>query len=129
MAIEIKNELRAAAIVAGADGGEALQLFGLTFERTGTGVYVFTMDGAVDPTQLSIWATTGINELALPRGRFTSPTVLEVRSYLADGTPADCGVLFVEVHRYPGRLGATFPAAPAVPTPGGGGSGPGGRTR
>ena len=79
MAIEIKNELRAAAIVDGSDGGAALQLFGLTFERTGVGVYVFTMDGAVDPTQLSIYGSPGINELTLPRGRFTSPTVLEVR--------------------------------------------------
>lgn len=117
MAVEIKNELRAAAIVAGSDGGAALQLFGLTFERTGVGVYVFTMDGDVDPTQVSIYCSPGINELALPRGRFTSAAVLEVRSYTPDGVPADCVVLFVEVHRYPGRLGATFPAAPPIPTP------------
>lgn len=117
MAVEIKNELRAAAIVAGADGGAALQLFGLTFQRTGVGVYVFTMDSAVDPTQLSIYCAPGINELALPRGRFVSSTVLEVRSYTPDGVPADCVVLFVEVHRYPGRLGAVFPAAPPIPTP------------
>ena len=89
MAVEIKNELRAAAIVAGSDGGAALQLFGLTFERTGVGVYVFTMDAAVDPTQLSIYCAPGINELALPRGRFVSSTVLEVRSYTPDGMPAD----------------------------------------
>jgi len=122
MAIEIKNELRAAAIVAGGAGGIALQLFGLTFERTGVGVYVFTMDAAVDPTQLSIYCSPGINELALPRGRFVSPTVLEVRSYNPDGATVDCVVLFVELHRYPGRLGAVFPAAPPVPTPGGSGA-------
>ena len=121
MAIEIKNELRAAAIVAGGAGGVALQLFGMSFERTGIGVYVFTMEAAVDPTQLSIYCAPGINELSLPRGRFLSPTVLEVRSYTGAGAPIDCVVLFVEVHRYPGRLGAIFPAAPPVPTPSGAG--------
>ena len=123
MAIEIKNELRAAAIVVTDDGPKAIQLFGLTFAKTGTGVYVFTMDADVDPTQLSIYCTTGINELALPRGRFTSARTLEVRSYLPDGNPVDCIVLFVEVHRYPGVLGKVLPAAPPIPTPSGGGSG------
>ena len=123
MAVEIKNELRAAAIVAGADGGAALQLFGFTFKRTGMGVYEFTLDSAVDPTQLSIYCAPGINELALPRGRFVSSTVLEVRSYTPAAVPVDCVVLFVEVHRYPGRLGAVFPATPPIPTPGGDGGG------
>ena len=67
--------------------------------------------------QLGIYCKPGINELAQPGGRFVSPTVLEVRSYLPDGTPADCVVLFVELHRYPGNPGVAFPAAPPVPTP------------
>ena len=125
MAIEIKNELRAAAIVSIDDGEKVIQIFGMTFVRTGVGVYVFTMnpEADADPSQLSIWCTTGINELTLPRGRFTDPKTLEVRSYLPDGTPADCRVLFVEVHRYPGVLGNTLPNAPPIPTPGGGGGG------
>ena len=117
MAIEIKNELAAAAIVDGSDGGAALQLFGLTFTRTGVGVYAFTMTDDIDPTQYGIYCKPGINELAQPCGRFTAPKTLEVRSYLPDGTPADCVVLFVEVHRYPGVVGATFPAAPPIPIP------------
>lgn len=120
MAVEIKNELRAAAIVDGSDGGAALQLFGMTFQRTGVGVYVFTMDGdegGVDAGQNSIFCIPGINELAMPRGRFVSSTVLEVRSYTPGGEPVDCVVLFVEVHRYPGRVGQVLPAAPAVPMP------------
>ncbi len=126
MAIEIKNELRAAAIVSIDDGEKVIQIFGMTFVRTGVGVYVFTMDpeADADPSQLSIWCTTGINELELPRGRFTDAKTLEVRSYLPDGTPSDCRVLFVEVHRYPGVLGNTLPSAPPIPTPGGGGGGP-----
>lgn len=119
MAVEIKNELRAAAMIAGEDAGGVIQIFGMTFERTGPGVYVFTLDGAgtEDPSQLSIYCTPGINELAQPRGRFTSPTMLEVRSYTPEGVPADCVVLFVEVHRYPGVLGRVLPAAPPIPMP------------
>jgi hypothetical protein len=119
MAIEIKNELRAAAIINGGDAGGVIQIFGMTFERTGPGVYVFTLDGAgtEDPSQLSIYCTPGINELAQPRGRFTSSTVLEVRSYTPEGVAADCVVLFVEVHRYPGVLGRVLPAAPPIPLP------------
>lgn len=124
MAIEIKNELRAAAIVSVDDGEKVIQIFGMTFVRTGVGVYVFTMSEDVDPSQFSIWATTGINELTQPRGRFTNAKTLEVRSYLPDGTPADCRVLFVEVHRYPGVLGNSLPSAPPIPTPGAGGGRP-----
>jgi len=120
MAVEIKNELRAAAIIDGRDDPPTdgvVQIFGMTFQRTGDGVYVFTMDSDVDPTQLAIYCSPGINELTLPRGRFITARTLEVRSYTADGVPADCRVLFVEVHRYPGVLGRVLPSAPAIPTP------------
>ena len=121
MAVEIKNELLAAAIVDGGDGGAALQLFGIqSFARTGVGVYTFTMADDIDPTQYGIFCKAGINDVAQPGGRFTGAKTLEVRSYLADNTPADNAVLFVEVHRYPGVLGATYPAAPPIPTPSGG---------
>lgn len=123
MAVEIKNELRAAAIVDGRDAGGALQLFGLNFERTGVGIYRFVMTEQVDAGQHSIYCKPGINELAQPCGRFIDASTLEVRSYLANGTPADCTVLFVEVHRYPGDVGAVLPPAPPVPTPGSDGSG------
>ena len=126
MAIEIKNELRAAAIIAGGDVGGVIQIFGMTYERTGPGVYVFTLDGddTEDPTQLSIFCTPGINELVQPRGRFISSTVLEVRSYTPEGVPTDCVVLYAEVHRYPGALGRVLPAAPPIPVPMAGGLGP-----
>ena len=120
MAVEIMNELRAAAIIDGRDDiptDGVIQIFGMTFERTGEGVYTFTMDSDVDPTQLSIYCSPGINELALPRGRFLTARTLEVRSYTPDGVPADCRVLFVEVHRYPGVLGRVIPPAPPIPTP------------
>ena len=117
MAIEIKNELAYAAIVDGADGGAAIQLFGMTFTRTGVGVYSFSMADDIDPTQYGIYCKAGINDLAQPGGRFTAPKTLEVRSYLPDGTPADNAVLFVELHRYPGVVGATYPAAPPIPIP------------
>ena len=124
MAIEIKNELRAAAIVDGADGGDALQLFGFAgFIRTGLGVYQFPMLEAADPGQHSIYCTTGINELAIVRGRLISPGVLEVRSYLPSGAPVDCVVLFVELHRYPGEAGVVLPTAPAPLAQGSGGTG------
>lgn len=123
MATEIKNELRAAAIVDGSDGGAPIQIHGMrNFQRTGLGVYEFDLDEGADAGEHGIYCAPGINELVIPRGRLLTPTRLEVRSYLCNGAPADCGVLFVEVRRYPGPGQAPFPAAPPVPTPMGGGA-------